>query len=366
MLASRADIREEPDRLKAHVAAATELVRDPSPAPIGRRLEIYAASGGDDGLILTRRGVFHAIIDHRDYVRLAAERDIGLSRDRVARAERLDAAGRAFTVDIAELSGELSRVAAKVQQVARQLAGRAEDASTEAASVAVAQGQTASALADISQGGRGLAESLDRIVTESGAAQRIRGEAQGAVGAAGARVAALTSSARAIDDMLALIQSIAAKTNLLALNAGIEAARAGPAGLGFAVVANEVKMLATQTGVAARDIAGHVAEVHDVLDQVIDGHRGIEQAIEAIAAISLSIDTALDQQHEATRIIAASVDQSVEAGADMGARIRQISDGAAAIGGDAEVLRAMSHTLAGSAQRLHQRAATFVEVAAAA
>jgi methyl-accepting chemotaxis protein len=333
--------------------------------PVANLLEIYAASGGDDGLILTRNGAFHEIIDHRDYVRLAAERDIGLAWDRLARAERLDAASRAFTADIAALSHELSGVAAKVQHVARTLSGRADDTSEEAASVAVAQGQTADALQDIARGGQGLATSLDRIVAESGEARRIRQEAHGAVGAAGARVAALTDSARAIDTMLALIQSIAGKTNLLALNAGIEAARAGEAGRGFAVVANEVKLLATQTSVAARDIAGHVAEVHDVLDQVVDGHRGIEQAIAAIADISLSIDTALDQQHEATRIIATSVGQSVEAGADMGLRIRQISDGAAAIGGDADVLQAMSHTLAGSATRLHQRGAPVVVVAAA-
>ncbi|MFC3580562.1 methyl-accepting chemotaxis protein [Sphingomonas hylomeconis] len=332
--------------------------------PTGRLLEIYAASGGDDGLILTRRGKFHELIDHRDYVRLAGERDIALARERLDRADRLDRASRAFTSDIAELSDELSGVAAMVRQVAQQLSGRADNTSTEAASVAVAQGQTADALEEIARGGRGLALSLERIVAESGEAQRIRGEAQGAVGAAGARVAALTSTARAIDDMLALIQRIAAQTNLLALNAGIEAARAGEAGRGFAVVANEVKTLATQTSVAARDIAGHVAKVHNVLDQVVDGHRGIEQAIAAIAVISLSIDTALDHQHEATRIITASVGQSVEAGADMGNRIRQISDGAAAIGGDADTLQAMSHTLAGSATRLHQRAATFVEVAA--
>jgi methyl-accepting chemotaxis protein len=334
--------------------------------PIERLLEVYAAAGGDDGLILTRGGKFQEIIDHRDYVRLAAERDINAARERVARAERLDVASRAFTADIAALSAELSGVSAKVRQVARQLATRAVDTSGEAASVAVAAGQTAAALGDISRGGRGLETSLDRIAKESEQARRIRGEAQGAVGTAGARMAALTATASAIDNMLALIQSIAAKTNLLALNAGIEAARAGAAGRGFAVVANEVKALASQTSVAARDIARHVGEVHVVLDHVVDGHRGIEQAIAAIAEISLSIDTALDQQHEATRIIAVSVDQSVEAGADMGTRIRQISEGAAAIGGDADVLDAMSQTLAGSASRLHQRAATFVEVAAAA
>ncbi|MEN2785116.1 methyl-accepting chemotaxis protein [Sphingomonas qilianensis] len=332
---------------------------------VQRLLSIYAESGSDDGLILTRHGVFHEIIDHRDYVRLAADRDLALASERVARAERLDIASRAFTADIAALSSELSGVAATVQQVARQLSGRAEDTSQEATSVAIAQGQTADAMDDIARGGRRLATSLDGIVAQTAEARRIRRDAQSAVGTAGARMVALSTTAQSINDMLALIQRIAAQTNMLALNASIEAARAGEAGRGFAVVANEVKMLAMQTSVAARDIAGHVTQVHGVLDHVVDGHRGIEQAIAAIADISLLIDQALDQQHDATRIIAASVDQSVEAGADMVMRIRQISEGATAIGGDAEALHAMSHTLAGSAARLHQRAATFVEVAAA-
>lgn len=131
--------------------------------PIERLLEIYAASGSDDGLIVTRGGKFHEIIDHRDYVRLAAERDVGMARARAERAERMDSAGRAFTADITALSAELSSVAAKIKQVAEQLSGRAENTSEEAASVAVAAGQTASALEDIARGGRGLTNSLDRI-----------------------------------------------------------------------------------------------------------------------------------------------------------------------------------------------------------
>ncbi|WP_412549602.1 methyl-accepting chemotaxis protein, partial [Sphingomonas sanguinis] len=57
------------------------------------------------------------------------------------------------------------------------------------------------------------------------------------------RANALADSATAIDTLLALIEGVAARTNLLALNAAIEAARAGDAGRGFAVVAHEVKAL---------------------------------------------------------------------------------------------------------------------------
>ncbi|MEH3159245.1 MAG: methyl-accepting chemotaxis protein [Sphingomonas taxi] len=94
--------------------------------------------------------------------------------------------------------------------------------------------------------------------------------------AAGARVARLVASATAVDDMLRLIQGIAGQTNLLALNASIEAARVGEAGRGFAVVASEVKMLAQQTGTAAKDIAARVAEMHHLLAEVVGGHDRLD------------------------------------------------------------------------------------------
>ena len=69
-----------------------------------------------------------------------------------------------------------------------------------------------------------------------------------------ATIQGLADTAQKIGDVVALIQNIASQTNLLALNATIEAARAGEAGRGFAVLASEVKALATQTAKATEDI----------------------------------------------------------------------------------------------------------------
>jgi len=164
--------------------------------------------------------------------------------------------------------------------------------------------------------------------------------------------------------MLALIQEIAGKTNLLALNAGIEAARAGDAGKGFGVVAAEVKQLSTQTSVAARQIAGHVDHIHAMLGQVVDGHDRLAQAIGAIAEISSKIDSALDAQGETSVTIAANVSQSVDAGREICARAGTISEGAAALGDRADGLYSLADRLTQAAAQIHDRSAGFVRIAA--
>lgn len=329
-------------------------------------LEAYAAATGAEGLILTRGGRFERTLDARDFVGMAAARETEVARERSARTERIDAAGRAFSSDVATLVAGMSEMAAEVGAMARQLGGRADDTSADATSAAQGARETAAALSEIAARGRELTATLDGIAGATEHARRIRARASATVNVAGGRMAALAGSAGAIDDMLALIQEIAAKTNLLALNASIEAARAGEAGRGFAVVATEVKSLANQTGAAAGDIADRIAGALDIFGQVVGGHEEIESAIAAIGRTSEAIDDAVDAQTAATRAIAAEVGHSVEASGEVGRRVAAISDDASALGSDAQALRGLSQTLAGAATRLHDRADDFVRFAAAA
>lgn len=323
----------------------------------------YLDAGGD-GLVLTRDGVFDSVVDATAFERLSIQRRTQVMTDREARAARIDAAGKAFTADVAHLAAELAEAAERIAVMAGLVVTRAGASRRDAASVAGATGQMVTALTDIAELGRTLATTLDGIGGQTARAAALRSDARVAVIAAGDRVTRLVEKATAVDDMLRLIQTIASQTNLLALNAAIEAARVGEVGRGFAVVASEVKMLAQQTGTAAKDIAARVADMHGLLGDVVGGHRTLEATMAAIADTGVAIEQAVAAQQGATRRIANHVEQSAEAGHAIDDRARAISDQSAAIGDDVSGLEAVSRTLAESTGRLQSRARSFVQLTA--
>lgn len=329
-------------------------------------LAIVSRTAGAEGLVLVKGGRFVETLDSGQLARLAMLREVELAQERSARAARVDEAGDRFHEDIAGLTAALSDTARQVERVAGDLAERAQHTGRDAVSVAGATAQTLAGLGELGDRGHALAAAMRRIVDDGTHARAVRSDAHRKVKAASERAAALKAASQSIEQMLALIIDMASRTNMLALNAGIEAAHAGDAGRGFAVVATEVKALAKQTRAAAGDIAQHIDRIRDIVGQVNEGFEEVERAIVANNGFSDAVDQAVDGQSATTLMIATYVEQAVAAGREIDTRVQHIGRGASAVGEDAQSLGRLSAGLTRAAQSLNQRARHFVEAVAAA
>jgi methyl-accepting chemotaxis protein len=180
------------------------------------------------------------------------------------------------------------------------------------------------------------------------------------------RISKLSRAAQQIGDVVKLITAIAEQTNLLALNATIEAARAGEAGRGFAVVASEVKSLASQTAKATDEISSHILGMQDATKESVAAIKEIGSTISQISDIASTIATAVEQQSSATQEIANNVQNVAQGTEEVANNISQVNSGAAETGAaSAEVLDS-AQTLSTESTRLRQELDRFMNSVRAA
>jgi methyl-accepting chemotaxis protein len=159
--------------------------------------------------------------------------------------------------------------------------------------------------------------------------------------------------------VIKLITTIAEQTNLLALNATIEAARAGEAGKGFAVVASEVKDLAQATSQATEDISGRIQAIQNDTADAVQAIAKIAQVIERIHEYSTTIASAVEEQTATTAEISRSVSEAASGSTDIAANITGVASSAqSANTGVAESQRAADE-LARMSAELQQTVARF-------
>ena len=148
---------------------------------------------------------------------------------------------------------------------------------------------------------------------------------------------------------------------MLAINATIEAARAGDAGRGFAVVANEVRALAGQTRQAAEEIATHSTEMRGAAEDVVAGQGGIEKIIASVERIARTVDATVQAQREMTIGIAEGADQAAGASRDIRINIETINESALAAANGAIEMKRVAGSLAASSMQLGTRVESFLQ-----
>jgi len=291
-------------------------------------------------------------------------------------ARSMDAMNSSLRNILSEMMSSAANMAAASEQLtssARKLSLGAGDQVERAAQVATASTQMNQATDDIARNSNKISESASETVKIARGGQEIVHKAirevnliAETVETASDFVKELGEQSDKIGDLVTIINEIADQTNLLALNAAIEAARAGEHGRGFAVVADEVKKLAERTSSSTTEIVTMTTAIRDGVGHTVDSMNkaknnvsaGVEYSSKAEAALQ-DIIASIDTLYEGIQQTAASIEEMSATTDEITKDINQISEVTKGALTSTEEITAAAQGLSGLASNLRTTVQKF-------
>lgn len=275
--------------------------------------------------------------------------------------------------EVTDSTSEVTIAAEQLAQITEQSAGSVQQQHTETEQVATAMNEMTATVQDVAQNALSASDAAlqvddateegNRVVEHTGRSiEQLAGEVEKAAHA----MELVGEHSEQISSVLSVIRDIAEQTNLLALNAAIEAARAGEQGRGFAVVADEVRNLASRT-------QNSTAEIHAMISQLQDGARNaiavmesgrnqaydsVQSAQEARQALE-KITAAVTRIRDMNASIASAAEQQSAVAEEINRNITNINDITQQVSVGTDQTRDSSGSLARLAEQLQEQVGHF-------
>jgi methyl-accepting chemotaxis protein len=318
----------------------------------------YGNRGDEIGALARSIQVFQGAMRRNEELNRTVVDD---AQARARRQEEMSVEISRFGAEVEATLSELGRISDQMLAASGRLTGAADNASTRTAGAAAASADASENVRDIASAADELAASVSEIDRQVAQSNAIATKAVSEAETTNAAVKELNEAAGRIGHVVRLITDVAEQTNLLALNATIEAARAGEAGRGFAVVASEVKALAGQTAKATEDISAQITGMQHATTRSIEAIGAIERTIRDIGDISSAIAAAVTEQGAATQEIARSVETAARRTSETASEVTRVGEATAATRDNANAVKAVADDLGNVAARIRGQVDQFFE-----
>ena len=285
---------------------------------------------------------------------------------RSARQEKVDGLVSTFRKTVQQVLEDVSSNTTKMETTANSLSSIATQTTSQVTGASGASQQASANVQSVATATEELSASINEISRQIDETTNVVNRASLATSVTDTKIGSLAQSASKISEVVSLIQAIAEQTNLLALNATIEAARAGEAGKGFAVVASEVKVLATQTANATEAISTQITDIQKETDSSVEAIRDIADTMQEVTTATESIANAVREQGLVTTEISGSVQHASDGSDKVSQNISGVQQAADESRKSAEQVLNASQGVASNADKLRAVVDEFLTDVAAA